>query len=230
MTAKRKPGDKTPKAKPGKAIAKVTPAQTETRATGWELEGMSPEQVEEATAIKARVDPRPNRPSIFMTGEKAARALSVGNGSEADKVLHSMRLFDVLGSRSNGFIDDSLHRIAGALRLTGDDNKDSTTLSAAVAMVAAVAPTNELEATMALQMVAANEAAMMGFERSRMAQYLEHASAYSNMANKAMRSFALHAEAIAKLRRGGEQVVKHVHVNDGGQAVIAGTVNTGRGA
>lgn len=41
-----------------------------------------------------------------------------------------------------------------------------------------------------------------------------------------MRSFALHAEALAKLRRGGEQVFRHVHVNEGGQAVIAGTVNT----
>ena len=43
-------------------------------------------------------------------------------------------------------------------------------------------------------------------------QFLDHASAYANMANKAMRSYALHAEALAKLRRGGEQVVKHVHV------------------
>jgi hypothetical protein len=56
--------------------------------------------------------------------------------------------------------------------------------AAAFALVGAVAPTNELEAAMALQMVAANEAALMGFERSRTAQFIERVSAYSNMAKR----------------------------------------------
>ena len=49
------------------------------------------------------------------------------------------------------------------------------------------------------------------------------------MANKFMRTFTSQVEALAKLRRGGEQIVKHVYVQEGGQAVIAGTVNTGGG-
>lgn len=212
-------------AKGKRKVAKVSPA--EKQCDGWPLDGMTDEQQAEARGIKERVLNRPGRAKIRLAGEDGAKTLTVGSGSDANKMLHSMRLFEALGSRSNGFIDDSLHRISSALRLIGNDDIDSNRVNAAVALVSAVAPQDELEATMAIQMVAANDAALMCFERSRTAQFLEHASAYSNMANKAMRSFALHAEAIAKLRRGGEQVVRHVHVNEGGQAVIAGTVNTG---
>src|SRR3546814_9794291 len=43
-----------------------------------------------------------------------------------------------------------------------------------------------------------------------------------------MRTFTAQIEALTKLRRGGEQVVRHIHVdNRGGQAVITETVQTG---
>lgn len=197
---------------------------------GWPLKGMSEGQVREAKSIRARIDDRRRRPVLEITGDDdGPKRLVVGTGSEADKVLHSMRVFDALGSRSNGFVDEALNQLAQTVKATGDEERDSAALTAAAALVAAVEPRNELEATMALQMVAANSVVLDAFAKSRNAQFMEQATAYSNMANKAMRSFALHAEAIAKLRRGGEQVVRHVHVNDGGQAVIAGTVHTGGG-
>ena len=46
------------------------------------------------------------------------------------------------------------------------------------------------------------------------------------MAVKLARTFALQAETLAKLQRGGEQVVKVVHVHPGAQAVI-GNVTAG---
>jgi len=49
------------------------------------------------------------------------------------------------------------------------------------------------------------------------------------MANKFLRTFTTQMEALSRLRRGGKQIVEHVHINAGGQAVIAGTVNTGGG-
>ena len=51
-----------------------------------------------------------------------------------------------------------------------------------------------------------------------------------NLAVKLMRTFALQAEALAKLKRGGEQRVKveHLHVHSGGQAIV-GNVQTGGG-
>ena len=50
------------------------------------------------------------------------------------------------------------------------------------------------------------------------------------MAVKLLRTFALQAEALAKLRRGGEQTVRveHVHVYPGGQAVVGNVTHHGR--
>ena len=42
----------------------------------------------------------------------------------------------------------------------------------------------------------------------------------SNAAIKLLRTFAMQAETLAKLQRGGEQVVKVVHVHPGVQAIF----------
>jgi hypothetical protein len=53
------------------------------------------------------------------------------------------------------------------------------------------------------------------------------ASAFGSTAARLMRAFAIHVEVLRRLRHGGQQFVRveHVHVNDGGQAVI-GNVKT----
>ena len=50
----------------------------------------------------------------------------------------------------------------------------------------------------------------------------------TRLALKAQANSRATIEALSKIMRGGEQVVRHVHVNEGGQAVIAGTFNHGR--
>ena len=57
-----------------------------------------------------------------------------------------------------------------------------------------------------------------------------HAMGFGQLANKFMRTFTAQSEALAKLRRGGEQIVKYIHVHEGGQAVVAGTINQNRGS
>lgn len=215
-----------------KAIKKAELAAKDSkreRFSNWEAPELSPERQAEIEVAKQEVMARPNRPHMRVTNQDGKYVISLGTEDPGSDVLNSVRFYDVSSSASNQFVGNLLLRLMDAVKLTGDDERDSTAMGAAVALIAAVDPQNELETTMALQMVAANEAALGYFGRARRAEYIEHATAFSNMANKAMRSFALHAEAIAKLRRGGEQVVKHVHVNEGGQAVIAGTVNTGGG-
>lgn len=61
-------------------------------------------------------------------------------------------------------------------------------------------------------------------------QYPEAAERYMRMAMKAQANCRVTLEALTKVQRGGEQIVKHVHVdNRGGQAVIAETINSGGG-
>lgn len=54
------------------------------------------------------------------------------------------------------------------------------------------------------------------------------AQTFGNLAAKLLRTSQGQMETLARMRRGGEQVVKHIHVdNRGGQAVIAENVATG---
>lgn len=206
----------------------LTRASEAKAATKWTRDGMTPVQVAEADALERRITDRPARPAIkFEDGE--AKQMVLGDGGDASAMLNSMRAYDVSGSGSSQFVHNMLNDLARVLNLKGNAEDIGNKLGAAMALIGGINPQNELEATMAMQMVAANEAALTSFARARSAEYLPTLQAHHNHGAKAMRAFALHAETLAKLRRNGEQVVKHVHVGEGGQAVIAGTFNHGGG-
>lgn len=60
--------------------------------------------------------------------------------------------------------------------------------------------------------------------------YPDAADRYMRLALKAQANCRATLEALGKLSRGGEQVVRHIHVdNRGGQAMIAKTIQTGGG-
>ena len=60
-----------------------------------------------------------------------------------------------------------------------------------------------------------------------MGEYLEAAERYGRLALKAQSNCRTTLEALAKLHQPREQTVKHVQVNDGGQAVVADHFHTG---
>ena len=72
--------------------------------------------------------------------------------------------------------------------------------------------------------------ALMSTRRTTHAQTIVSRQLNGNLATKFSRTFVAQMEALSKHRRGGKQIVEHVHVNEGGQAVIANTVNTGGGS
>lgn len=71
---------------------------------------------------------------------------------------------------------------------------------------------------------------MTGRAMKNMGQYAQAVQIYMNLALKAQTNCRVTAEALAKIKRGGKQTVRVVHVYPGGQAVVADTVNTGGNA
>jgi hypothetical protein len=144
----------------------------------------------------------------------------------ADDQGHAYQLLDTMGTASNNFTNRAISHLANSI---GDQPHecDGESLGSALALIAAIAPQNELEAALAVQMAATHELAMRAANRAKHAQVRPAMNDYGNMLNKTARTFAAQMEALTKLRRGGEQVVRHVHVYEGGQAVVAGTVNVG---
>jgi hypothetical protein len=110
---------------------------------------------------------------------------------------------------------------------TGEDEDLTVTMNAALAFLRAISPTNEVEALLAVQMFATHHLAMDINRRAATASGLPQYEAHGSLSVRLMRTFTTQLEALNRHRRGGKQIVEHVHVNAGGQAVIAGTVNAG---
>ena len=128
-----------------------------------------------------------------------------------------------LGTTSSSFANASLAQLMAAARLP-DGPVSETAMNAALALIQAVAPQNEMEAALAVQMACTHAVAVAALSRTGAAGP-ETVSVYSNVAVVLMRSYAAQLETLGRLRRGGPQRVQvdHLHINDEGRAVI-GTV------
>jgi hypothetical protein len=132
------------------------------------------------------------------------------------------RLNKALGTVSPDFIKVSLLQLQAAAR-SPYGTVSETAINASLAMVQAAAPRDELEGALAVQMACAHMAAMAvlgkldsGFGTER------RIAALGSTAARLMKAYTMQMEVLRRMRCGGQQFVRveHVHINDGGQAVI----------
>ena len=133
------------------------------------------------------------------------------------------RLNKALGTSSSDFVNASLLQLQAAAR-SPFGTISETHINAALAMIEAAAPKDEIEGALAVQMACTHTAAMAilakldsGFGPER------RIAVFGSAAARLMKAYAMQMEVLRRLRHGGHQFVRveHVHVNDGGQAIIA---------
>jgi hypothetical protein len=191
---------------------------------------LQPREIAQRDKLHARNMARMERAEleIVRTDSGAGVKVTIQPANGQDEKLFAVQMMEALGTRSVPFMNDTLDNLVRVM--SPSRNVSSDQYNAAVAILAAVEPENELEATLGAQMVAANDCAMRCMRAMFATDMADHQKMYGDLSNKFARTFAAQVEALAKLRRKGEQVVKHVHVHEGGQAVVAGTINqTGGG-
>lgn len=180
--------------------------------------------IEEAQGRRAK---RPARPEVTI--EKAAERKVEVWPAHSDGSGWGDHLSDAFGTRSQPFVQASLERIERVLRERGSrEHTSEVSTNGALALMAAIAPANELEAVEGEQIVVSHELSMELMAKARHADTLELLNAYTNLATKVSRTMAVHIETLGRLRSGGKQqvVVKHVYVQgnavvgDGAQAVF----------
>jgi len=95
-------------------------------------------------------------------------------------------------------------------------------------MIAGIAPRDAVETMLATQMASVHVAAMRHLRMLRNVDNIPQLEIQERTVNKLTRTFAAQVEALRKYRTGGQQnvEVRHVHVNEGGQAIV-GNVTTG---
>lgn len=109
-------------------------------------------------------------------------------------------------------------------------NVTSDDVNAVAALVQGIGPRDEIEAMLAVQMVAIHNATVTAARRLAHVERIDQQDSASGMLNKLARTFATQVEALKKHRSSGEQNIRvqHVTVNEGGQAIV-GPVHTGGG-
>src|SRR5215213_8184784 len=127
------------------------------------------------------------------------------------------------GSVSDDFNTIVTGQVMNALWLDTDKEARQKQFRAVGAALIGIKSADEIEGMLGAQMVATHNAAMECFRRSMIKeQTFEGRREALNQANKLTRSYAMLLEALNRHRGKGQQkvTVEHVHVHQGGQAIV----------
>ena len=135
------------------------------------------------------------------------------------------RFMAAFGTSSSTVVHVEVERTAKALRKR-DGSIDPAELDAVIAIISGQQPKNELEAMVICQMAVAHALLMKSFGNLNRSNEIQQQDTNALTIARLSKAFGSQVDALVKLRRGGEQrvVVEHVHVYQGGQAIV-GTVN-----
>ena len=174
---------------------------------------------------RKRVDGRSPRVRVeYAQDEKGV--LKLLGGAHNDHQGWLDRLQDLFATRGTDFAVSQLNRFMVACR-ENDGKIDNVKLNGLLAMIEGAGPSNELQAALAVQMALTHHAAQTVLQRALRVDQIPQFESASNSAVKLLRTFAMQVETLAKLQRGGEQVVKVVHVHPGAQAIVGNVVQQG---
>ena len=152
----------------------------------------------------------------------------VDNGGQTkpdteDLKLWTAKLQRAFGSESGPAALKQLVQLAkvhGAAVINGSGALD---VNADIAAVAGIQPRDHLESMIATQMVALHNFGMYAFAQAmRQGQTVDGQALCLSQATRLLRSFREHVEALQRYRGKGQQrvTVEHVHVHQGGQAIV----------
>lgn len=202
---------------------------TSSRQKRPQVPASQPDEAERGAIASARARLRTRQPRFAAKLKmKPDGALDLIGPDHADAAGWAARLQDLFATRGSPFAVVQLNHLLTIAR-GSSDKPDAVKLNSMLAAVEAIAPTNETEAMLAVQMAATHEAAMLTLARTKRVDQIPQFEAAVNATTKLLRTYTMQLEALSKLRRGGEQTVRVVHVHAGAQAVV-GNVSHGGGA
>lgn len=173
---------------------------------------------------------RKRRDRISVNVENTAEHVMRISCPHSDIDGQTIQLLAALGTSSLDFLNASIARIGAIVKRRGAEFPTGTEFNAALAAIDGLQPGDEIEAMLAIQMIATHECAMEMLTRAKQAEFMPALQECGGLAIKLLRTYAAQVEALGRLRRGGEQrvIVQHVNVNDGGQAIV-GALNQAGG-
>lgn len=192
----------------------------------------------EAAHLKAPYEPTPKERATIdafherLHARKPSPALKLTE-TDAISVAHpDAKIGGTLAIASLGLTDGEtyealVHQIINAA--SKGKALDLPAVNGMLGMIQALEPRDTLEAMLATQMAAVHYATMTFARRLNHVDNIPQQDSASNAFNKLARTFTAQVEALNRYRGKGQQqvTVTHMHVHDGGQAIVAGSVQGG---
>jgi hypothetical protein len=137
-------------------------------------------------------------------------------------------LMEALGTPNMDFIKGVIGQLASAA--SGGDKIDERVLNFMLSVVADIRPQDQMEAMLASQMATVHMQIMNFAQRLNHVETIDQQNSAERAFNKLARTFTAQMEALNRYRGKGQQkmTVEHVHVHEGGQAIV-GNVQGGGG-
>ena len=127
---------------------------------------------------------------------------------------------------SDEFVDVMLGKVVEALKPSPFDQLEEATFNAALAIIDSMQCRSELEALIAVEIIATGFSGLRFLRQSHKSMTEEYISVYGNYASKLLRLQLNLMQALDRHRRGHKQTVevRHVHLHSGAKGVV-GIVN-----
>ena len=184
----------------------------------------TPEEHAAVEVMLARKKELPVAPHVKVS-HKGGEVLVLAYEHKDLKTAEAL-LMGATGTVYESFFDGLLRQLANA---TIQDGKVSEgDLNFMLAVIKGIEPQDQIESMLAAQMAAVHMATMTFVRRLNHVETIDQQDSAERAFNKLARTFTAQVEALKRYRTGGEQrmIVEHVHVHQGGQAIV-GTVNQG---
>ncbi len=178
----------------------------------------TPEERAAVEAMAARKKELPVTPRAKVSQQEGG-VLTLTYEHNDPKTAEAL-LMGAVGTVYESFYDGLIRQIANAALQDGKVSEGD--LNFMLAVIKGIEPQDQVESMLAAQMAAVHMATMTFARRLANVETLQQRDSAERAFNKLTRTFTAQMEALKRYRTGGEQrvVVKHVHVYEGGQAIV----------
>lgn len=138
--------------------------------------------------------------------------------------IGQLALMEAIGSNDLDFFVQFMNQVGNAV--TQGQSLQEEEINFAMSVIKGIEPQDQIEAMLGAQMASVHMASMKFARRLNHVENIQQQDSAEKTFNKLNRTFIAQMAALKKYRTGGEQKVKveHVHVHEGGQAVV-GDIN-----
>ncbi len=166
----------------------------------------------------------------FQENDEGAITTGIPSNYELEEA-NGATICTATGSLDSSYATNLLILALNAAPLTPGNNK-ADEANALLATLLSLKPQDEIEGMLITRLITLHKQYMNIMSRAWKTDSVDFEGSYINHATKLMRLYNETLEALNRYRRKGEQkiTVQHVHVSNGGQAVVSGEFHQGGGS